>query len=75
MSDKESMGELSSLVCEGAGYNEIFLSGCEPEEESLRSLEREPSTQSLSDENEEEDEGDVEEDKCNKGARQTKRCF
>ena len=75
MSDKESTSELSSLVREGAGYNEIFLSGHKPEEDSPRSPKREPSTQSLSDENVEEDGGDVEEDEYNKGARQTKRCF
>ena len=58
----EATSELSSSVCKGAGYNEVFLSGCRPEEDSLRSPKREPSTQSLSDENEEEDEGDVEDE-------------
>ena len=72
MLDRESTSELSLLVREGAGYNEIFLSGHEPEEDSPRSPEREPSTQSLSDENEEEDEGDVEEDEYNKGVCETK---
>ena len=47
MLDRESTSELSSLVREGAGYNEIFLSGHEPEEDSPRSPERESSTQSL----------------------------
>ena len=47
MLDRESTSELSLLVREGAGYNEIFLSGHEPEEDSPRSPERESSTQSL----------------------------
>ena len=72
MSDRESTSELSSLVREGANYNEIFLSRHEPEEDSPRSPERESSTQSFSDENEEEDEGDVEEDEYNEGACETK---
>lgn len=55
------------LVCEGAGYDKVFLSRYDLEEDSPRSLEREPSTQSLSGENEEEDEGDVEEDEYDKG--------
>jgi len=62
MSDREALSELSSSVREGAGYDEVFPSGCEHGEDSPKSLKREPSTQSLSDENEEEDEGDVEVD-------------
>ena len=42
--------ELSLSVREGASYDEVFSLGCKPEEDSPRSLEREPSTQSLSDE-------------------------
>ena len=45
-------------------YDEVFPSGHELEEDSLRSPEREQSTQLLSDENE--DEGDVE-DEYDKG--------
>ena len=56
MSDREAMSELSSSVCENEGYNEVFPSGRKPREDFPRSPEREPSTQSLSDENEEEDE-------------------
>ena len=62
MSDREAMSELSQLVCEGAGYDEVFSSRREPEEDSPPSPERELSTQSLSDENEEEDKGDAEVD-------------
>ena len=69
MSDRKVMSKLSSLVHEGAGYNEVFLSRREPKEDSPRSSERESSTQSLNDENEEEDEGDVEEDKYDEGER------
>ena len=72
MLDRESTSELSLLVHEGAGYNEIFLLGHEPEEDSPKSPERDSSTQSLSDENGEEDEGDVEEDEYNEGACETK---
>ena len=53
---------MSLSIHEGASYDEIFPLGCKPEEDSPRSLEREPSTQSLSDENEEKDEGNGEED-------------
>ena len=60
MSDREAMSELSLLVCEGAGYDEVFPSGRCLEEDSLRSLERESFTQSLSNENEEGDKGDME---------------
>ena len=51
---------MSLSIHEGASYDEVFPLGCKPEEDSPRSLERESSTQSLSDENEEEDEGDME---------------
>ena len=61
------MSELSLSVREGASYNEVFSLGCKPEEDSPRSLESEPSTQSLSDENEEEDEGNGEEDEYGEG--------
>lgn len=70
MSDREVTNELSSSVREGKGYDEIYLSGRKPEEDFPRSLEREPSTNSVNDgeENEEEeDEGDVERDKYDKG--------
>ena len=60
MSDREAMSELSLSVCEGAGYDEVFPSGRCLEEDSLRSPERESFTQSLSNENEEEDKGDME---------------
>ena len=66
MLDKEVTSELSSSICEGAGYDEIFLSGRHLKEDSPRSPKRELSTQSLSDENEGEDEGDVE-DEYNEG--------
>lgn len=62
MSDWEATSELSLLVHESVGYDEVFPSGCKPGEDSPRSLERESSTQSLSDDNEEEDEGYVEGD-------------
>ena len=62
MSDREALSELSSSVREGASYNEVFPSGREHGEDSPQSPKREPSTQSLSDENEEEDKGDAEVD-------------
>ena len=67
MSDREVTSELSLSVREGASYDEVFSLGCKPEEDSPRSLEREPSTQSLSDENEKEDEGNGEEDEYGEG--------
>ena len=66
MSDKEAMSELSLSVREGAGYEEIYLSGREIEEDFPRSPERELSTHSLHDDKEnkeKDDEGDVEGDK------------
>ena len=41
MSDREVMSKLSSLVREGASYNEVFLLRREPKEDSPRSSERE----------------------------------
>ena len=67
MSDREAMSELSSSVHKGAGYDEVFLLGRDPKEDSPGSPKREPSTLSLSGENEEEDEGDVEEDEYDEG--------
>lgn len=58
MSDKEAMSELSSSAHEGADYDDMYLSEHELEEDFPRSLEKEPSTDSFSDEEEEEDEGD-----------------
>ena len=58
---------MSLSIHEGASYDEVFSLGCKLEEDSPRSLEREPSTQSLSDENEEEDEGNGEEDEYGEG--------
>ena len=69
MSNREAMSELSSLVREDAGYNDVFLSGREPGEDFPRSPDREPSTQSLSDDNEEKDEGDIEGDEYDEGER------
>ena len=69
MSDREATSELSSSVCEGASYDKVFPSGHKPKEDFPQSLEREPSTQSLSDENEEEDEGDVEGNDYDEGER------
>ena len=60
MSDKEVTSELLSSVCEGAGYNEVFLPGRRLEEYSPRSPKREPSIQSLSNEIEEDDDEDTE---------------
>ena len=67
MSNREATSELSSLVHEGASYDEVFLSRRELREDSPQSPEREPSTQSLSDENKEEDEGDIEGDEYDEG--------
>ena len=44
MSNREATSELSSLVHEGASYDEVFLSRREPGEDSPQSPEREPST-------------------------------
>ena len=44
MSDREATSELSSSVCEGASYDEVFLSRRELGGDSLQSPEREPST-------------------------------
>lgn len=38
-SDREAMSEQSSLVHECAGYDEVYLSGCEPEEDLIWSPE------------------------------------
>ena len=60
------MSEQSSLVREGADYNEVYQSGCGLEEGSTQSPEREPSTHSPYDEGEDEYEDD-EEGKDNEG--------
>ena len=52
MSNREATSELSSSVHEDVSYDEVFLSRRKPKEDSPRSPKREPSTQSLSDENE-----------------------
>nr|XP_023874689.1 transcription elongation factor SPT5-like [Quercus suber] len=49
------------------GYDEVFPLRREPGEDSPRSPKREPSTQSLSYENKEKDEGDIEGDKHDEG--------
>ena len=67
MSDREATSELSLSVREGASYDEVFLSRCKIGEDSPQSPKREPSTQSLSDENKEEDEGDIEGDEYDEG--------
>lgn len=70
MLDKEAMSEQSSSVREGAGYDEIYLSRREPEEDFPRSSEKELSADSLSDKEEieeEEDEGEVKGDEYDKG--------
>nr|POF02077.1 hypothetical protein CFP56_65327 [Quercus suber] len=56
MSDREATSELSSSVSKGAGYNKVYLLGHELEEDLLRSPEREPSTHSLIDEEEDDEE-------------------
>ena len=33
MSDREATSKQSSSVCEGAGYDEVYPSGCELEED------------------------------------------
>lgn len=70
MSDRKATNELSSSVHEGAGYNKIYPSGHEPKEDFPRSLERESSTYSLNDDEEneeEEDEGDIDGDEYDEG--------
>ena len=47
MSDREATSELSSSIHEGVGYDKVYPSRREPKEDSPRSLEREPSNQSL----------------------------
>ena len=46
MSDKEVTSKQSSPVCEGAGYDEVYPSGRELEEDVPWSPKREPSTRS-----------------------------
>ena len=48
-------------IREGAGYDEVYSSGCEPIEDLTWSPEREPSAHSPAKEEEEEYEGDEEE--------------
>lgn len=70
MSDKEAMSELSSSIREGAGYGEIYPSGCKPEEDFPRSTKRELSAHCLYDDeenNEKEDKGDIEGDEYDEG--------
>lgn len=62
MYDKEVTSELSSSVREGAGYDKVYSSRRKPKEDFLRSLEREPSTHSPNDEEEDKDEDDEEND-------------
>ena len=67
-SDREATSEQSSLVCEGAGYNEVYPSGHGPKEGLSWSSEREPSAHSPDDEEESydgEEEGKGGEDKEN----------
>ena len=54
--------ELSSSVREGAGYDKVYSSRRKPKEDFLRSLEREPSTHSPNDEEEDKDKDDEEND-------------
>ena len=61
LSDREAMSEQSSSVCKGAGYDKVYLSGCELVEDSSWSPESGLSTQSPTDEEEEEYEEDEEE--------------
>ena len=65
-SDREVTSEQLPSVCEGTGYNEIYLSRCEPVEDLTWSLEREPSAHSLAKKEEEyeEDEEKGEEKGC-----------
>ena len=63
--DSEATNEQSLSVCEGAGYNEVFMSGYGPEEGQSWSLEREPSTHSPVDEEEDFDGEEVEEKEGN----------
>ena len=63
---REATSEQSSLVREGADYNEVYQLGCGPEEGSTQSPKRELSAHSLDDEGEEEYEDD-EEGKDNEG--------
>ena len=69
MSNREVTSELSSSVREGADYDEVFPSGHKPGEDFPWFLDKESSTQSLCDENEEEDKGDIEGDEYDKGER------
>ena len=59
--DREATSEQSLLVCEGVGYDEVFLSSHGPKEGLSWSSEREPSTHSLVDEEEDYDGEEVEE--------------
>ena len=59
-SDREVTSEQLSSVREGTGYNEVYLSRCEPVEDLTWSLEREPSAHSLAKKEEEEYEEDEE---------------
>ena len=58
--DREETSEQSSSVREGAGYDEVYSLGKEPEEDVTWSLEREPSAHSFAEEEEEEYEEDEE---------------
>lgn len=54
--DREAMSEQSSSIYEGVGYNEVYLSGRELEEDVTWFQERELSAHSLVEAKEEEDE-------------------
>ena len=65
-SDREATREQSSSALEGAGYDDVYLSGCELVEDSSWSSEKEPSTYSPTKEEEEyevdEEEGEEDEE-------------
>ena len=61
-SGSEATSEQSSLVHEGAGYDEVYPLGRGPEEGLTWSLEREPSAHSPNEEEEEDYEADGGED-------------
>ena len=73
--DREATSEQSSSVREGAGYDEVYPLGHEPEEDVTWSPEREPSAHSPAEEEEEEykedeeeeEEGDEEEEEDEEG--------
>ena len=60
LSDREAMSEQSLSVHEGVGYDEVYLLGCELEQDVTWSLKREPFAHSLVKEEKEECEEDEE---------------